>query len=136
MYRLVILWVRSHFCHLDLKYIQNPFKFSENTKARYDNYRLYRVHLGNDQQLKVFQELETRSDSYVFYGHARVVNQSLTIMVAAHKIAEFVIDILEKYDVQNEMLVRVVFCTVISFYENPICLLRKVTCNVKLMKKR
>lgn len=86
--------------------------------------------------MKVFQELETRSDSYVFYGHARVVNQSLTIMVAAHKIAEFVIDILEKYDVQNEMLVRVVFCTVISFYENPICLLRKVTCNVKLMKKR
>uniref|UniRef100_A0A336L5U0 Zinc carboxypeptidase A 1 n=1 Tax=Culicoides sonorensis TaxID=179676 RepID=A0A336L5U0_CULSO len=73
-------------------------------KARYDHYRLYRVYLRNEEQLKAFQELETRSDSYVFYGHARVVGQSVTIMVAAHKTAEFIVDILQRYDVRNEIL--------------------------------
>ncbi|XP_063704888.1 zinc carboxypeptidase-like [Culicoides brevitarsis] len=73
-------------------------------KARYDHYRLYRVHLATDEQLKTFQELEARSDSYVFYGHARVVGQKVTLMVAAHKIAEFAVDILDKYGVQYELL--------------------------------
>lgn len=82
------------------------FRVSLDSKARYDKYRLYRVHLGNETHLKVFQELEARSDSYVFYGHARVVTQNLTLMVAAHKTAEFVVDILQKYDVQHEILVR------------------------------
>lgn len=54
-------------------------------KARYDNYKLVRVTLKTEDHVKLFQELEEQSDSYTFYGHARKVDQELTIMVAAHK---------------------------------------------------
>lgn len=54
-------------------------------KARYDNYQLVRVSLKTEEHVKLFQELEAESDSYTFYGHARKVDQELTIMVAAHK---------------------------------------------------
>lgn len=57
-------------------------------KARYDNYRVYRVHLKTDDAVKVFQEIEAHTDSYIFMGHPREPNQNLTILVAAHKIAE------------------------------------------------
>lgn len=57
-------------------------------KARYDNYRVYNVHLKTDEQVKVFQQIEGRSDSYIFIGHAREANQNLSILVAAHKVAE------------------------------------------------
>lgn len=54
-------------------------------KARYDNYRLLQVHLETQEHVKLFQELEAESDSFVFYGHALQAPQKLTIMVAAHK---------------------------------------------------
>lgn len=73
-------------------------------KARYDNYRLYRVQLKTEDQVKVFKELEHRSDSYIFIGHARETNQNLTILVAAHKIAELS-DILADYKVGFDILV-------------------------------
>lgn len=57
---------------------------SEN-KARYDNYQLIRVNLKTNEHVKLFQELEEKSDSFIFYGHARNIGQSLTILVAAHK---------------------------------------------------
>lgn len=52
----------------------------------------------------MFQEIEERSDSYTFYGHARSVGQNLTMMIAAHKIAEFV-DILQRFEIENKILV-------------------------------
>lgn len=58
-------------------------------KARYDNYRVYNVHFKTDEQVKLFQEIERRSDSYIFIGHAREKNQNLTILAAAHKIPDF-----------------------------------------------
>lgn len=73
-------------------------------KARYDNYRLYRVHLKTEDQVKVFQQLEARSDSYIFIGHAREPNQNLTILVAAHKIAELT-DIMDDKKVGYDILV-------------------------------
>lgn len=76
----------------------------QENKARYDNYRLYRVQLKTDDQVKVFQQLEARSDSYIFIGHAREPNQNLTILVAAHKISELT-DILDDYKVGFEILV-------------------------------
>lgn len=54
-------------------------------KARYDNYRLLRLQLETQEQIKLFQELEAESDSYTFYGHALKAPQSVTVMVAAHK---------------------------------------------------
>lgn len=96
-------------------------------KARYDNTRVYKVHLKTDDQVKIFQEIE-KSDSYAFMGksilfrifylrreqtfeisnwysgHARKQDQYLTIMVAAHKIAE-ITDYLKAYNVEHEILV-------------------------------
>lgn len=80
------------------------FACGQENKARYDNYRLYRVQLKTDDQVKAFQEIESRSDSYIFIGHAREPNQNLTIMVAAHKVAE-ITDILNDYKVGHEILV-------------------------------
>lgn len=57
-------------------------------KARYDNYRVYRVHMKTIDHVKVFQEIEAHTDSYIFMGHPREPNQNLTILVAAHKIAD------------------------------------------------
>lgn len=82
-------------------------------EARYDNYRLVRVNLDTEEQLKIFQEIEAKSDSFIFYGHARKVNQKLTIMVASHKIAEY-LDIIERFNVVNEVLVCKFTCTLIS----------------------
>lgn len=58
-------------------------------KARYDNYRIYNVHFKTDEQVKLFQQIESLSDSYIFIGHAREKNQNLTILAAAHKIPDF-----------------------------------------------
>lgn len=73
-------------------------------KARYDNYRLYHVHLKTDEQVKVFQQIEAQSDSYIFIGHAREANQNLTILVAAHKVADLT-DILAANNVGFKILV-------------------------------
>ena len=73
-------------------------------RARYDNYRFYRLLLGTEEHVRIFQELEERSDSYTFYGHARQTGQWLTIMVAAHKIAE-ITEILKRFGIEHEILV-------------------------------
>lgn len=58
---------------------------SDANKARYDNYRLVRLHLETEDHVTLFKELEAESDSYTFYGHALTAPQDLTILVAAHK---------------------------------------------------
>lgn len=73
-------------------------------KARYDNYRLIRVHLGTQEHVDLFQELEDESDSYTFYGHALNVNQDVTIMVAAHKIFE-IQDLTQRFGIKYTILV-------------------------------
>ncbi|XP_055678989.1 zinc carboxypeptidase-like isoform X1 [Lutzomyia longipalpis] len=73
-------------------------------KARYDNYRLYRLHLETEEQVKMLQELEKMSDSYIFIGHARHPDQDLTIIVAAHKIAEAA-DLFKRYNITAQVLV-------------------------------
>lgn len=72
--------------------------------ARYDNYRLYRLHLETDEQVKIFVELEEVSDSVIFYGHARQIGQKLTIMVAAHKVAD-ITELLQRFNVEHQILV-------------------------------
>lgn len=74
------------------------------TKARYDNYALYRLHIKTEDQVKILQELEEKSDSYVFYGHALRPDQKLTIMAAAHKLVE-IEEIIERYGIGGEILV-------------------------------
>ena len=74
-------------------------------KARYDYYRLYRVHLDTEEHVKLFQEVEEKSDSFTFYGHARKPGQDLTILVAAHKIADMT-DLMKRYNVTGRILVN------------------------------
>lgn len=80
----------------------NCLKASSNI-ARYDHYRVYHVELATEQHVVLFQQLEEKSDSCTFYGHARHPKQKLTIMVAAHKVADFA-DLLQTYDVKYEVL--------------------------------
>ncbi|XP_037909350.1 zinc carboxypeptidase [Hermetia illucens] len=79
-----------------------PAKVVEN-QARFDNYRIYRLHLAEQKQVEVFQEVERRSDSYQFYGHPEKIGQKVNVLVAAHKIAE-ITDLLETYEVEHEIL--------------------------------
>ena len=74
-------------------------------KARYDNYKLVRVSLENEDHVKLFQEIERESDSYTFYGHARKVGQNLVILIAAHKSYEFS-DIVKRYELNYVVLVN------------------------------
>lgn len=73
-------------------------------KARYDNYRLYRLHSTTAEHVRVFQEIKERSDSYTFIGNAQEVGQRLIALVTAHKVAEFA-DVLKRYNVEHEILV-------------------------------
>lgn len=77
-------------------------------KARYDNYRLYRVTLKTDEHVKLFQELEERSDSYEFYGHARQKNQKLTFLAAAHKIGQMTY-LLKAHKIEHVILVNKIY---------------------------
>lgn len=75
-------------------------------QARYDLYRVYRFHLETDEHVKVFKEIEERSDSYGFMGHAREINQKLTVLVASQKIAE-ITEITKRKNVKFEILVNI-----------------------------
>lgn len=74
-------------------------------KARYDNYRIYSLHIDTEEHVKLFQDLEERSDSYIFIGHAREPNQKLSVLVAAHKVGE-IADLLQLNNVTADLLVR------------------------------
>lgn len=77
----------------------------DNHKAKYENYRLCRVHLVTEEHVKIFQELEDQSDSCTFMGHALYPNQNLTIMVAAHKVSDFN-SLVDRFGITNQVLVR------------------------------
>lgn len=83
-------------------------------KASYDKYRIYRVHIETMDHVNMLQELEQRSDSYMFIGHARHTNQNLTILVAAHKVGEMG-DLLQLYNVTSQVLVKVARVACILF---------------------
>lgn len=72
--------------------------------ARYDHYRVYSVTLDTDKHVDLFQKLEQQSDSLTFMGHAREVGQKLTVLVAAHKVADFA-DLLQTFHVNHRILV-------------------------------
>lgn len=72
-------------------------------QARYDYYRIYNVQFDTEEQIKLFQKLEEQSDSLTFIGHAREIGQKLSILVAAHRVADFS-DLLETYKLQHRVL--------------------------------
>ncbi|KAI8128649.1 Zinc carboxypeptidase A 1 [Lucilia cuprina] len=88
----------SNFCTKDDRCTE-PFK----DQSRYDHYRVYNVELATEQHVDLFKKLEQQSDSMSFMGHARDVGQKLTILVAAHKVADLA-DLLEYYQVKHRIL--------------------------------
>ncbi|KAI8036814.1 hypothetical protein M5D96_010124 [Drosophila gunungcola] len=72
-------------------------------QARYDNYRIYNVEFENEEQIALFQKLEEQSDSLTFIGHAREIGQKLSILVAAHRVAD-IADLLQTYKVKHRVL--------------------------------
>ncbi|KAH8291022.1 hypothetical protein KR054_007804, partial [Drosophila jambulina] len=72
-------------------------------QARYDNYRIYNVEFENGEQIALFQKLEDQSDSLTFIGHAREIGQKLSILVAAHRVADFA-DLLKTYKLKHRVL--------------------------------
>ncbi|XP_030373463.1 zinc carboxypeptidase [Scaptodrosophila lebanonensis] len=80
-----------------------PVSAVRSDQARYDNYRIYNVQFDNEEQIKLFQKLEDQSDSLTFIGHAREIGQKLSILVAAHRVADFA-DILKTYKMQHRVL--------------------------------
>ncbi|ALC42357.1 CG2915, partial [Drosophila busckii] len=72
-------------------------------QARYDHYRIYNVQFDNEDQINLFQKLEQQSDSLTFIGHAREVGQKLSILVAAHRVADFA-DLLTTYKLTHRVL--------------------------------
>uniref|UniRef100_A0A1A9ZCM3 Zinc carboxypeptidase A 1 n=1 Tax=Glossina pallidipes TaxID=7398 RepID=A0A1A9ZCM3_GLOPL len=71
--------------------------------ARYDNYRIYNVEFSNEKHVQLFKELEEQSDSMSFIGHPREVGQKLSILVAAHKVADLTL-LLKHYQVTHRIL--------------------------------
>lgn len=57
--------------------------------ARYDNYHLYELTPTNDRHVELLKELEMASDSYVFLASPHALNDSIGVVVAPHKLAEF-----------------------------------------------
>ncbi|XP_055599236.1 zinc carboxypeptidase-like [Uranotaenia lowii] len=58
-------------------------------KSRFDNYRLYRIHIGNEHQLKVLQAIDQLGGGYSFWDDLVKVDSDVDLVVPPHKFGEF-----------------------------------------------
>lgn len=77
---------------------------SAESSARYDHYRLYEVTIDTEDQNKVFQTLEEKSDSYTFLRRRTNSNPNLTVIVAPHKFSEFT-ELIKTEKLNHQLLV-------------------------------
>lgn len=71
-------------------------------KARFDNYRVYRVWIENQQQLELLQMLEGNQDGLTFFDLPIPSRNTAEIIVPPHKFAD-IVDLFEKYDIKSEI---------------------------------
>lgn len=71
-------------------------------KARFDNYRIYLVHIENEDQLKVIQELETNPNGLEFLEMPNIIDGIAEILVPPHKFAE-INELFLKHNLKNEI---------------------------------
>lgn len=71
-------------------------------KARFDNYRIYLVHIENEDQLKVIQDLETNSNGLEFLEMPNTIDGVAEILVPPHKFAE-INELFQKHNLKNEI---------------------------------
>ncbi|XP_039952665.1 zinc carboxypeptidase A 1-like [Bactrocera tryoni] len=58
-------------------------------RARYDNYRVYRVTASNAAELAFLKNMEDTSDSLIFMEGVHSVDRDIEVVVAPHKIPDF-----------------------------------------------
>lgn len=94
-------------CSFILCFLVLTLKFWDgcSTEARYDHYRLYTVIIRGKAQLEFFQELEAKSENYMFYIRPMFVDQMTAFIVVAHKIPEME-DIIERFGLEATLMVR------------------------------
>ncbi|XP_068141011.1 zinc carboxypeptidase A 1 [Drosophila tropicalis] len=74
-------------------------------RARYDNYRAYKVNTENAEQLAVLKDLESSSDSIIFLDGVHIVGADVQIVVAPHKVPDL-LDILGKSEIKYELVTK------------------------------
>ncbi|XP_054743523.1 zinc carboxypeptidase A 1-like [Anastrepha obliqua] len=58
-------------------------------RARYDNYRVYKVTASNAKELAFLKKMEDSSDSLIFLEGVHDVNNEIEVVVAPHKLPDF-----------------------------------------------
>lgn len=71
-------------------------------KARFDNYRVYRVWIENPEQLELLQELESNQDGLSFFDVPIPSRNTAEIVVPPHKFAD-IADLFEKHNMKSEV---------------------------------
>lgn len=71
-------------------------------KVRFDNYRIYLVHIENAEQLDVIQKLETNPDGLMFLETPTAVGGFAEILVPPHKFAD-IKELFDMYKLKNEI---------------------------------
>lgn len=71
-------------------------------KARFDNYRVYRVWIENQEQLELLQELESNQDGLSFFELPIPSRNTAEIIVPPHKFAD-IADLFDKYNMKSEI---------------------------------
>ncbi|XP_055856251.1 zinc carboxypeptidase-like [Episyrphus balteatus] len=97
-FSLLTLSLAASFCTKDDK-CEEPISDA----ARYDNYRMFYVNIDTLKHVEILQNFEDVTDSCIFMGHAINPGQKLSILVAAHKVADFV-DLLKTYEMTYKIL--------------------------------
>jgi carboxypeptidase A len=69
------------------------------SKARFDNYKVYRITVENEEMAKVLQHLENHNPEYMFWETASNARQAADLVVPPHKLPEFE-DIMAKYNMK------------------------------------
>lgn len=71
-------------------------------RARFDNYRIYSVHVENGQQLNVLRELEIHPDGILFQALPTKVGQIVDLITPPHKIAD-ISELFEIFKFKNQI---------------------------------
>lgn len=71
-------------------------------KARFDNYRVYRVWIENQKQFDILQELDGNQDGISFFDLPIPSRNTAEIIVPPHKFAD-IADLFDKYNIKSEI---------------------------------
>jgi carboxypeptidase A len=69
-------------------------------KARFDNYRVYRITIENEEQLKLLREMEDTNSGYMFWETPTMVGGRADVVVPPHKFDDFE-NIVEKFNLKT-----------------------------------